>query len=388
MTAEAGSPVARDRTAGDATAPNGPDRSGPRTGWHAEAARLAAPLGLQVTAFVVSMAVVLALLGALGYDVGTVLGAVVDGAVGSAYALSVSLTHAAPLMLTATAVWLAYQAGLFNVGGDGQLQVGGLAALVTGLHLPESTPAVVTIAASLAAAVLAGAAWAAIAGVLRAYREANEVISTIMLNFVAGTAISLLIAGALRSPDARYSPKTDRIPESAQIGNLLPGVPLVLVVALVLSAATVIAVRRTSIGLRLRTVGLNREAAVHAGLRVPSLQWQSFAVSGGLAGVAGGLVILGYRYYVAPGWVPAWGLLGIVIAFLALRSPMLIPLWAVVLGMIGAAGPTIKGSASVPDAITTVMQGLPVVVLFLIVVLVDARPVRRLRATLHRRTEA
>jgi general nucleoside transport system permease protein len=389
MTTGADTPVARDRSADEGAAggregPHPP--AAPGTPWHGVAAKLAAPLGLQVAAFVVSTVVVLALLAALGYDVRTVLGAVVDGAVGSAYAVTVSLTQAAPLMLTATVVWLAYQAGLFNVGGDGQLQVGGLAALVTGLHLPDATPAIFLVTVSLAAAMFAGAAWAAVAGVLRAYREANEVISTIMLNFVAGTGISLLIAGALRSPDAKYSPKTDRIPASAQLGNLIPGVPLVLVVALVLCAATVIVVRQASIGLRLRTVGLNRDAAVHAGLRVKALQWQSFAVSGSLAGIAGGLVILGYRYYIAPGWVPAWGLLGMVIAFLALRSPMLIPFWAVVLGMIGAAGPTIKGSASVPDAITTVLQGLPVVVLFLIVVITDARPVRRLRATLRRRT--
>jgi ABC-type uncharacterized transport system permease subunit len=283
-------------------------------------------------------------------------------------------------------VWLAYQAELFNIGGDGQLQVGGLAALVAGLQL-ESAPGVLTIVASLAAAVVAGAAWAAVAGVLRAYRGANEVISTIMLNFVAATAISLLIAGVLRSPAARYTPRTDRIPTSAQLGDLLPGFPIVFVVSLALSAVTVVAVRRTSIGLRLRTVGLNRNAATHAGLHVRALQWQSFALSGGLAGLAGGLVILGYRFYIAPGWVPAWGLLGIVIAFLALRSPILIPLWAVVLGMIGAAGPTVKGSASVPDAITTVMQGLPVVVMSLILVLAGSGPGRRLWAAMTRRTE-
>lgn len=384
MTAETDAPAAPGRPAGG-PAPDGPRDTAPH-GVPAALTRLAAPLGLQVTAFVVATALVLALLGVLGYDVGAVLAAVVEGAFGSPYAVSSSLTQAAPLILTATAVWLAYQSGLFNIGGDGQLQVGGLAALVVGLAL-ASLPGAVTIVVSLVAAVLGGAAWAAVAGLLRAYRGANEVISTIMLNFVAATAISLLVAGVLRSPAAKYTPRTDRIPASAQLGDLLPGVPVVFLAALALGVATVVAVRRTSIGLRLRTVGLNRDAATHAGLRVRAIQWQSFAVSGGLAGLAGGLVILGYRYYIAPGWVPAWGLLGIVIAFLALQSPMLIPLWAVVLGMIGAAGPTVKGAASVPDAITTVMQGLPVVVVFLIAAVAGSGPGRRLRAALTPRRE-
>ncbi|SHL12453.1 nucleoside ABC transporter membrane protein [Pseudonocardia thermophila] len=349
-------------------------------------ARFAAPIGLQVLAFVVAIAVSLLLVAALGYDVGAVLAAVVDGAFGSAHAVSSSLTQAAPLVLTATAVWLAYQVGLFNVGGDGQLQVGGLAALVVALALGD-LPGVLTIAVAVVAAVLGGAAWAAVAGLLRAYRGANEVISTIMLNFVAATAISLLIAGPLRSPSAKYTPRTDRVAADAQLGDAVPGIPLTFLVALALGVVTVVAVRRTSIGLRLRTIGLNREAATHAGLRVQAMQWQAFAVSGGLAGLAGGLVILGYRYYIAPGWVPAWGLLGIVIAFLALESPGLIPLWAVVLGIIGAAGPAIKGAASVPDAITTVMQGLPVVVVFLVGALARSGPGRRLHAALSRKPE-
>lgn len=379
MTTGADTPV----TAEPAPVPDGEGggrrRPPPARGPRSFVAGLAVPLGLQVLAFVLSTALTLAVLAALGYDVGAVLGALVDGSLGSAYAVSLSLTQAAPVVLASTAVWLAYQAGLFNIGSDGQLQVGGLTALVVCLALPDGTAGMLMIVAALVAAIAAGAAWAAVAGLLRAYRGANEVISTIMLNFIASTAIGLLIAGVLRSPQARYSPRTDRIPPSSQLGDVFPGVPVVFVVALVISVLTLVAVRRTSLGLRLRTVGLNGDAAEHAGLRVRALQWQSFALSGGLAGLAGGLVVLGYRYAIAPGWASPWGLLGIVIAFLAMRTPALIPVWAVVLGIVGAAGPGLKGAASVPDSVITVLQGLPVVVLFLIVALGRSAWLRRFR---------
>lgn len=369
MTAGAGAPVDADPAAEVPGGPvPGPPRSAPG-GAAAALARFAAPLGLQVAAFLVSTALVLGLLALLGYDTGAVLSALVEGAFGSTYAVSLSLTQAAPVVLTATAVWLAYQAGLFNIGGDGQLQVGGVAALVTCLALPDALAGVAMVVVALVAAIAAGAAWAAVAGLLRAYRGADEVISTIMLNLVASTAIGLLINGALRSPGARFSARTDSVPAAAELGDVVPGVPVVFVLALAVCTATLLAVRRTSIGLRLRSVGLNQDAAVHAGLRVRALQWQSFTLGGGLAGLAGGLVVLGYRYALAPGWAPAWGLMGIVIAFLALRSPASIPLWGVVMGVLGAASPAVRAAASVPDAVTTVMQGLPVVVLFLMIAL-------------------
>lgn len=367
-------PAAEERTATappgtPAEASEGDIRPVPRwrTAASARALALLRTVGPQVAAFVLSMALVLGLLTALGYDPGLVLTAIVNGAAGSAFAVSTSLTLAVPLLLTATAVWLAFQAGLFNIGGDGQLQMGGLAALLVAVHAPGQLPGVLVAVLAVAAGATAGALWAAIAGLLRAYRGANEVISTIMLNFIATGAITLLTAGALRAATADFSPRTERVPADSTLGSVVPGLPLSFLVALVLCTAVVLTVQRTALGLRLRAVGLNRDAAVHAGLKVDTLMWRAFAASGALAGVAGALILLGYRYYIAPGWAPAWGFLGIVIAFLALRTPLLLPVWAVVLGMIGASAPTLKGTASVPDAITTVMQGLPVVCLFLLV---------------------
>jgi ABC-type uncharacterized transport system permease subunit len=329
---------------------------------------LGATVSTQVVAFVLSMALLIGVLALLGYDAGAVVNALWDGSVGSPFAISQSLSEAVPLLLTATAVWLAFQAGLFNIGADGQLQIGGLIALLVALHFPASAPTVVTIVLALVAGAIAGGFWAGIAGALRAYRGSNEVISTIMLNFIALEIINQLIGGALRSKADLFTPKTDEVPLGTQLGELIPGsgLPWIALIAIVVSVATILLVVRTTVGLRLRAVGLNGQAAFHGGLPVRRYQFLAFCASGAVAGLAGGLVILGYRYYIAPGWAPPWGFLGIVIAFLSLRTPLLIPVWAIILGMIGSAGPTLKGDASVPDSITTLMQTLPVIVLFVL----------------------
>lgn len=353
--------------------PSGADESPRRKPWDRRLTALAAALstggtvGAQMAAFLISMGLLVGILVLLDYDAAVIVEALWDGSLGSPFAVSQSLSEAVPLVLTGTAVWLAYQTGLFNIGADGQLQMGGLVTLVVTIHLPFAGPGP-TIVLALAMGCVAGALWGAIAGALRAYRGSNEVISTMMLNFIAFETVAELTSGALRSPTAEFTPKTSEVPVSEQIGLVVEtaGVPWIIVVTIVAAVAVILVVRRTTLGLRLRAVGLNRNAARHAGMEVRRYQFLSFCASGALAGFAGGLVILGMRYYIAPGWAPAWGFLGIVIAFLAVRTPLLIPVWGIVLGMIGAAGPTLKGAASVPDSITTVMQALPLIVLFLL----------------------
>jgi simple sugar transport system permease protein len=139
-----------------------------------------------------------------------------------------------------------------------------------------------------------------------------------------------------------------------------------IILALAVSVLTIAVVVSTTTGLRLRAIGLNGDAARHAGLPVERYWLHSMTLSGAVCGLAGGLVLLGLRYYIAPGWASPWGFQGILIAFLALRSPYLIPVWGILFGMLASAGPALKGDASVPDSIVTIMQTLPVIVLFLL----------------------
>ena len=205
-----------------------------------------------------------------------------------------------------------------------------------------------------------------------------------MLNIIASTGIILLIAGPFKAETAKFTAQSERVPEDRILGELVPGIPLIFMIALAISIATVLMIHRTSLGLKLRAVGLNQEAALHAGLNVRTLQWHAFTFSGAIAGLAGGLVIIGFRYFIAAGWAVNWGLIAIVIAFLALRSPIMITVWAVVFGMISASALTLKGTASVPDSVTTLMQAMPVICLFILLTIPRTGLYRTLRDSLQR----
>ena len=323
-------------------------------------------LAVQVAAFALSMVLLVLLLWALDYSPGVIIHALWSGSAGTTVSFGISVSEAVPLILTATAVWLAFQGGLFNIGADGQLQMGGLAALVvvSDVGLPHWSPLVIVL--GLLAAGLAGAAWSGIAAVLRAYTGANEIISTLMLNYIAFISIDQIMRGPLQSQANAFTPQTDRIPDAAVIPSFVGGTQITwaIVIATVVAVAVIVHVRRSSVGLRLRAIGLNREAARRAGVPIDRFWLVSLTSGGFLAGIAGGLVILGLRYYIAPGWASPWGFQGILIAFLALSSPYLIPVWGLLFGMLAAAGPALKGDASVPDSIVTMMQTLPVVCLF------------------------
>ena len=330
--------------------------------------RAGADVTIQLGAFVISMGLLVALLAVLGYDAGKAVDALWTGSAGSLRALGLSLSEATPVILTAVAVWLAAQAGLFNIGADGQLQMGGLAALLTVAHLglPDSGP--VLVVAGLVAATVAGAAWSGIAGLMKTYRGANEIVSTLMLNFIAAILISEMMKGPLQSAANPYTPQTDPIPVVAQLPTMIGGTQLTwgFALALVVAVAVLVGVTRTTAGLRLRAIGLNRDAALYSGVPVRRFWLGSMLASGALCGLAGGLIILGLRYYLTTGWASPWGYQGVLVAFLAMRSPYLIPVWGVLFGMLSTAGPALKASASVPDSIVTLMQALPVVVLFVL----------------------
>lgn len=330
--------------------------------------RAAGEVGTQLTAFILSMGVLIGLLALLNYEPGKILSALWDGSAGSTLSLAISLNEATPLLLTATAMWVCVQAGIFNIGQDGQLQIGGLAAFVVVMKSGIPAHDYLVIPAGLVTAAVAGALWCGIAGAMKALRGANEIVSTLMLNFVAFITVDQIMRGPLQSEVNVFTPQTDAIPAELQIPPLVGGTSLTsgAILALAASMLAIVFITTTRMGLRLRAVGLNRDAARYAGVPIGRYWFWSMIGSGALAGLAGGLVILGLRYYIAPGWASTWGFTGILIAFLAFRSPFLIPVWALLFGMLSSAGPALKGAASVPESLVTIMQTLPVIILFLL----------------------
>lgn len=327
--------------------------------------RLAAP--------VFALALLAILLAAGGYDVGTALGAFVRGSIGSPYALiSATLVRAVPLMLTGLAVAVAFRAGILNIGADGQLLAGAAAATTIAL---SGMPPWVAISGALVAACLAGAFGAVIPATLKRLAGVLEVITTIMCNFIALYAVGFLVRGPLQEPTGVF-PQSASIDTSLRLSPIIGGTRLhggfLIAVAVALFAWWYIS--RTAGGLRLRVLGANAHAARSAGqIHVDQLSFRVFLVSGALAGLAGGIEVLGVTYALYENLSPGYGYTAIAVALLARLHPLGIIATAVLLGAIATGGAAMQRDAGVPATMVSVMEA----VIVLAVLAFDATMRRR-----------
>lgn len=309
------------------------------------------------TVLLVTLALLLlaSLLALGGYDVPAALAALWRGSVGSPYALtSATLVRATPLLLAGLAVALAFRAGVWNIGAEGQLLVGAAAAVaVASLPMPGSA----RIGLALSAAAIAGAAWAVPAAWLRA-RGVLEVISTIMLNFVALNLVGFLVRGPLQEPTHAY-PQSATLPIAARLPRI-PGTRLHLGVLLAALAATTlwIMLSRTAWGFRIKAVGANPRAAAVAGLiDIAAVTRAAFLVSGALAGFAGGIEATGVTYALYEGLSPGYGYTAIAVALLARLDPLLVIPSAFLFGALEAGATAMQRDAAVPAALVSVVEG-------------------------------
>jgi simple sugar transport system permease protein len=294
-----------------------------------------------------------------GYPVGTALAALWSGSLGSWYALtSATLVRAIPLMLTGTAVAIAFRAGVFNVGAEGQLLAGAAAAAAVALSI--SNGGAFTTIAALAAGALAGAAWAGIAALLRARFGVLEVISTIMLNFVALYAVSFLVRGLLQEPTHAY-PQTAPLAAAVRLARV-PGagrLHLGLLVAVAVVVASGWAIRHTAAGFRLIAVGENAAAAASAGLiDVMRTTTRAFLLSGALAGLAGAIEVLGVTYALYEDISPGYGYTAIAVALLAGLDPWRVIAAALLFAALEAGAGAMQRDAGVPSTVASVIEAL------------------------------
>lgn len=310
-----------------------------------------------------------------GYDIRLALGALWSGSVGSWYSLtSATLVRAIPLMLSGCAVAIAFRAGVFNIGAEGQLLAGAAAATAAALAAPALGP--VTLPLALGLGALAGAGWASIAAVLRSRFGVLEVISTIMLNFVALYAVSYLVRGILQEPSHAY-PQTSPIAESVRLA-LLPGAGRLhagILLALVVVAAAGWMLRHTAWGFRLRAVGESPSAAASAGrIDVGAVATRAFLVSGGLAGLAGAVEVQGVTYALYENISPGYGYSAIAVALLASLDPWRVVLSAILFAALEAGAGAMQRDAGVPSTFVSMIEAL------LILAIVGAQAFRRRRA--------
>jgi ABC-type uncharacterized transport system permease subunit len=306
------------------------------------------------------------LIAAVGDDPIAVYGLLLGSALSWPDGIGYTLFYATPLIFTGLAVAVAFRAGMFNIGAEGQLYAAAFAAAWTGITC-AGLPAWLLAPLACAAAVAAGAAWGVIPGVLKARFGAHEVITTILLNFVA-------IALAAYLTQYHYKQPGDPILETrpigagahlARLGSLVPGLPVRIPLNLAFPAALVacwlvyLLLWRTRWGYELRATGVNAEAAAYGGIATGRQMVVAMAISGGLAGMVGISEVLGYRYRYYDGFSAAYGFTGIAVALLGRNHPAGVAAAALLMGALVRGGLFVGIFAEhVSRDLVLVLQGL------------------------------
>jgi simple sugar transport system permease protein len=301
-----------------------------------------------------------------GYDAGPALGALWSGAFGSWYAFtSATLVRAAPLIIIGLGLALSFRAGAFNIGAEGQFYAGAIAATWLGLHA-GSLPWPLAVAVVLSGAFLGGAVWVAVPVLLHLRYGVLEVISTLLLNFVAEATTSLLVQGPLQESQGIY-PQSDAIAASARL-PVLPGTRLHAGILLALAGAAVLhyLFARTVWGFQLRAVGLGPRAAELSG-RIDS-RWTAaaaLAVSGAIAGLAGGVEVAGVSYALFQNLSPGYGFTAIAVALLGRLHPFGVVLAGLLFGALEAGAGAMQREAGVPAVAVYVVEAVVILVVLL-----------------------
>ena len=301
-----------------------------------------------------------------GYDSGPALGALWSGAFGSWYAItSATLVRATPLIIIGLGLALAFRAGAFNIGAEGQFYAGAIAATWLGLQA-GSLPWPLAVAVVLSGAFLAGALWVAVPVLLRLRYGVLEVISTLLLNFVAEAATSLMVQGPLQESQGIY-PQSDAIAESARL-PLLPGTRLHAGILLALAGAVLLRYlfARTRWGFQLRAVGLGPRAAEISG-RIDSRRMAAaaLALSGAVAGLAGGVEVAGVSYALFQNLSPGYGFTAIAVALLGRLHPFGVVLSGLLFGALEAGAGAMQREAGVPAVAVYVVEAVVILVVLL-----------------------
>jgi simple sugar transport system permease protein len=302
--------------------------------------------------------------------------ALIEGAFGSPQAIARTLEKATPLIFSGLSVAFAFKAGLFNIGAQGQLLLGALAAAVVGFAV-TGLPPIIHIPLALLVGALVGMLYGAIPGALKAFTGAHEVIVTIMLNYIAINLTDYLADGMLkdRTP-GNVVARTPEILESARLPTW-GAIPLGFLLAVLVAIVVWWLLNATTLGFEIRTVGLNPSAARYAGIKVARTIILTMALAGLLAGLGGAVETQGVVYRFQPGFNVGLGFDGITVALLGRTSPFGVIPAAILIGAMKAGSSQMQFSAGVAKEITDVIQAL---ILFFVAAEIIVRKVFRLRA--------
>lgn len=325
---------------------------------------------MPLLATLAALAVGAALLFLLGTNPLEAYAAMIQGAFGSKNALADTIVKAVPLLLVGVGICISFRGGVLNIGGEGQLIVGALSATYVGLALPDASFGVL-VPVALLAGFLGGAVWGGIPGVLKAYFNVNEILSTIMMNAIAVQGMNYLLRGPMIDPvqleAASRIPQTARLSRLYDLPRLIPTrLHLGAAIAVVAAILVYIFLWRTTIGYRIRAVGLNAFAARYAGINVRHYMVLALLLSGAMAGLAGAVQVFGVHHRMftdgsATGFTGSAGFNGIVAALFGQLHPLGTIPASFFFGALIVGANAMQRAMQIPSALITALNGLLVV---------------------------
>jgi simple sugar transport system permease protein len=325
---------------------------------------------LPVIATLAALAVGAVMLLILGVSPVTAYAALFDGAFGSFNAFAETLVKATPLLLVALGICISFRGDVINIGGEGQMIVGALLATWVGLTFTEAPGWLVVILAMLGG-FLGGAIWGGIPGLLKAYFNVNEILSTVMMNAIAVQLMNFLLRGPMIDPSqaqlASKIPQTARLLNEFHLARLAPTrLHAGALIAVALAFVVYILLWRTTLGYRIRAVGQNPHASRYAGIKAPHYVALALILSGAFAGLAGAVQVYGVNYRMitdgsASGFTGAAGFNGIVAALFGQLHPLLSIPASILFGALLVGANSMQRAIQIPSALITALNGLVVV---------------------------
>lgn len=284
-------------------------------------------------------------------------GALLKGALGSPKSIANTISKSIPLAFTGLAVALGSRCGMLNIGAEGQLHAGAMAAVLTALSL-ASFPAPIVLVVSIIAGIIAGMIVGGIPGFFKAKLNTNEVIVAIMLNYICTLFTSWLVNGPVKSDGS--TAQTEVLPEGVWLGRLIPQTQLTTALFILIAVAVLmyIFLWKTSVGYQLRAVGANPSAAGTAGIRVKLYMVMAMVLSGGLAALAGITEVFGKYHRFIEGFSPSFGFTGIAVAILGRNHPAGVLLTALLFGIMDMGALRMSRVTDGSTNMVTVVQSL------------------------------
>lgn len=313
---------------------------------------------IPLCAVVLALAVGCIIIACLGANPVEAIGYLLQGAFGSSANIATTLVKATPLLFTGLCVCVAYRCGVFNLGGEGQFIMGSVAAIWVAVESGLEGP-VATLACMVCGAI-AGGLWGMIPAILKITRGLNEMIVSIMLNYVATLFMGLVFTSLMRDGSM---PQTSAVPETTQLSRIIPSLRVTwsIVIALVVVLIVHYFMFHTATGFQLRAVGLNATASQFNGFPVKRLMLFSFVLSGSIAGLGGSVELLGTQYRLMSGYAVGYGFDGVAMALIAQLNPIATIFVVYFFAVLRTGATTMQVGTGVPTSVIDIIQALVII---------------------------